>query len=209
MTNNLQDVETALTTINEALQRNSDETARYRAELSTHEQSLAAAEAELREHALAAKRGDRDAQVRVDASIARMRDSEAATRLLVAALLDLERERSEFQAQKSVASANQLRAQRAEVRERWLSLGKQIDIDGVKLRDAMVTFAKLSQEEAILSKQLNEPQGRALPFAWPLLFGNLFFSVAPALFSIVPPSQREIATFEAVATRTTTEEVAQ
>jgi hypothetical protein len=192
------ETEQALATINEALAKNADEHARYKAELATHEQSLTAAEAELAEFALPAKRGDESAQQKCDSALAQRRDSEAATRLLVAALLDLERERAEFVQQRGVTERNKIKATRDDLRARKLSLAKQIDIDAAKLADAMIEFARYHVDESVLSKQVGEGEPRPLAFAWETLFGAAFWRVAPRMFSIVPPSQRAFATFEAL-----------
>jgi hypothetical protein len=205
---NITEVQAAIATITEALERNAKEHDKYRSELAAHEQSLAAEEVVLREHALAAKRGDESAQQQVDRAISGMRDSEAAHRLLIAALLDLENEAKEFQGQLKVASENQLRAKRADVAEQKLALARELDAEGVALADKMVAFAKLHVQEGVLSQQLGEPEGRVFPFAWPLLFANLFWRVWPGGFDLVAPDMRPIATFQALATRTA-EEVAQ
>jgi hypothetical protein len=195
---NITETETALTAITEALSKNEAEHARYRAELAEHERSLAAEEAVLREFALPAKRGDEAAQKKVDSAIGRMRDAEAAHRLLIAALLDLERERKEFEAQKATASENKLRATRDEVRERKRTRAAKLDAAAIALGDEMEAFARDHLEESQLSQRLGEPQPRALAYAWPTLFGAAFWRIAPAMFDKIPPSQMVHSTFTAL-----------
>jgi hypothetical protein len=156
-----------------------------------------------RRHALSARRGDMAARRALSDASARRRAIEDQVRHLGFALEELARDKETFAAQRAIAQRLALEAERAQLAEERLALARELDAEATELAAKMVRWAAAFSKIVALTRQLDEPIGRELPFAWDDLFSMFFREVAPLKFDILPPSLKPVSTFTALSVRFT------
>ncbi len=150
---------------------------------------------------MAAELGDVAAQERyrtADAKLAAIASQRRRCRL---AIEEASRDREELGRQRMVAEQAAKGATREQLANERLALAKELDDDAAALVAKMTRWRDLFVQITTITKELDEPTGRELPWAWEDLFAQVFAELCPLLFDRLAPDVRAVSTFTALSRR--------